>query len=290
MFATNAIRFALFSLLSLSANAETLRGAQRELLNADSRTNPDVTNTSPDKVLIGTADEYAVLAKAGISSAGGSAITGGDIGVSPIAATAMTGFSLSSPLGLDGASGKSFSTSLQLNGSTGKAYAANYGGPAAVALTTAVSDMETAYTDAAGRSTTFQKLNLGQGLLGAPLNNDITSVLTTGVYTFDNSVTVNADITFHGTANDVFIIQIAGDLLVEQDVSVAGGALAENIFWQVSGEAVVKATKKMKGILLVKTAVTFETGSTLNGRVLTQTRCNLDATTINAVETNVVSV
>jgi hypothetical protein len=39
----------------------------------------------------------------------------------------------------------------------------------------------------------------------------------------------------------------------------------------------------MEGILLVKTAVTFITGSTLNGRVLTQTACNLQSAVINSV-------
>ena len=42
-----------------------------------------------------------------------------------------------------------FSTSSQV---TGKVYAANYAAPTPANLTTAVSDMQTAYTDAAGRS------------------------------------------------------------------------------------------------------------------------------------------
>lgn len=66
----------------------------------------------------------------------------GNVAVSPIAATALTGFSLT----LD--STGTFSTSSQV---TGKLYGASYSAPTPATLTTAVSDMETAYTDAAGR-------------------------------------------------------------------------------------------------------------------------------------------
>jgi hypothetical protein len=268
MFSSDNCRFALlfFALLSLSVNAETVRGAQRELQNS---------GTTPS-VIIGNAVNYAILAKSGISTVPSSTITG-NIGVSPIAATAMTGF------GFTADPGGQFSTSTQLTG-LNKAYSADCGGKTAVALTAAVTDMEAAYTDAAGRTTSFEKLNLGNGVLGS----DTTLVLTTGVYTFGSSVAIAAEgVTFKGSATDIFIIQIAGDLTVEKvsnvEVSLDGGALAENIFWQVAGKVVVKAGAEMKGILLVKTAVTFLANSSLEGRVLTQTRCNLDQATINSV-------
>jgi hypothetical protein len=281
MFSSNACRFVLFFCLSLSANAATIRGAHRELLNSDtSAADPP----SPDPVLIGTAGNYAILAKSGISS--DSSVITGDIGVSPIAATAMTGLNLALE-----ANGQ-YSTSTQIT-YPGKAYAADYGGPTAVALTTAVSDMETAYTDAAGRSTGFQKLNLGKGHLGGTFFNDTTLVLTTGVYTFGSSVTIEGNIAFKGNSTDIFIIQIAGDLSQDAGtivtlVNSAGvsdgtnSALAENIFWQVAGQATVMANAQMKGILLVKNAVTFQADSSLDGRVLTQKRCDLlDNTRIN---------
>jgi hypothetical protein len=44
----------------------------------------------------------------------------------------------------------------------------------------------------------------------------------------------------------------------------------------------VKADAHLEGILLVKTAVTFQANASLNGRVLTQTRCDLDQATITA--------
>jgi hypothetical protein len=258
MFTSNAIRFVLFFFLSLSANAETVRGAQREL------ESPPIESA----VILGIAGEYAILAKSGISTVPSSKITG-DIAVSPIAATAMTGFSLT----LD--STAQFSTSVQV---VGQAHAASFGGAVATKLTTAVSNMEAAYTDAAGRlNPTAARINPEGGVLGVVAGTSA-SPLTPGVYTFDGNVLLSNDIYFEGTntETDIFIIQMAGNLLQNPNLRVhlTNGALAKNIFWQVAGNVKVMAGSHMEGILLVKTDVLFMTGSSLNGRVLAQTACN----------------
>lgn len=79
----------------------------------------------------------------------------GDIGVSPAAASFLTGFSLT----LD--STNTFSRSLQV---VGKAFAANYAVPTPSQLTVAVLNMQTAFTDANGRVNP-NSLNLGAGKL-----------------------------------------------------------------------------------------------------------------------------
>jgi Ice-binding-like len=79
----------------------------------------------------------------------------GNIGLSPAAGTFLTGFSTV----LD--SSGTFSTSSQV---TGKLFAASYASPTPSMLTTAVLDMQTAYTDASGR-TLPDFLNLGSGKL-----------------------------------------------------------------------------------------------------------------------------
>jgi hypothetical protein len=259
MFSSNACCFFLFSLLSLSANAETVRGAQRELLES--------------KVDLGTAENYAILTKTGISTVPDSVITG-NIAVSPISADAMTGFNLI----MDGGT---HSTSSQVVGG-GQAYAANYDEPTPTILTTAVSDMETAYTNAKGRpNPDAARINYGDGLLGGDFGG-ATTKLTPGVYTFGSDVLIQGEIFFEGSGTDVFIIQMTGNLVQAANINVilTGGALAENIFWQVAGYVEVGAGAHMEGILLVKTAVTFITGSSLNGRVLAQTACNLQVATI----------
>ena len=257
----NTCSFALFFFLLLSVNAETLRGVHRELTEA--------------AVDLGTADQFAILTKAGISTTVGSEITG-DIAVSPIAAEAMTGFDLIAD------SSDQFSKSTLV---TGDAYAADYNDPTPMTLTTAVNDMETAYTDAAGRpNSDGARINIGGDTL-----KDLT--LTPGVFTFSTDVTLTGEITFEGTGTatepvltDVFIIQIAGESsqAANYDANLSKGAKWENIFWQVAGAVEVGAGAHMEGVLLVHTKVTSVTGSSLNGRVLAQTACNLQSTTINA--------
>jgi hypothetical protein len=214
-----------------------------------------------------------ILAKSAISTVPDSKITG-DIGVSPAAATFLTGFSLSRD------SGGEYSTSVQI---TGKAYAADYGVPTPARMTTAVSDMETAYTDAAGRpNEDAARINLGGGTLGGAFGGQ-TAPLTPGVYTFGSDVTITDTIYFEGGhGNDVFIIQIAGNVFqaANKEVILTNGALAKNIFWQIAGKVEVGADAHLEGILLVMTDITFSTQSSLSGRVLSQTACNLRVATI----------
>ncbi|MDP2286066.1 MAG: ice-binding family protein, partial [Pseudohongiella sp.] len=60
----------------------------------------------------------------------------------------------------------------------------------------------------------------------------------------------------------------------------AGGAQAKNIFWQVSGEALIEAGAHFEGNILSKTAITLRTGASLNGRALAQSMVALDSATV----------
>jgi len=254
MFSSNAFRFVL--VLAAACNAGTFA------------TDPATT------VALGTAGDFAILTKAGITTVPSSTITG-NIGVSPITDAAMTGFSF-----IKDSSGE-FSTSTQV---IGRAYAANFETPTPTKMTTAVGDMETAYNDAAGRvNADAARINFGAGILGGVYGGPAAdNQLTAGVYTFDSDVLIADPITFRGSATDIFIIQIAGNLIQEGDASVEllDGAKAENIFWQVAGHVDVAAGAHLEGVLLVKTQVVFKTGSSLNGRILAQTACALQMATI----------
>jgi hypothetical protein len=224
--------------------------------------------TATDKVDLGEADFYVILARSGIHSAAGNdkvAITG-NIGVWPIAYTAITNFEDKTK-----DAGGQFATTDEV---TRKVYAKDFGGQTEIDLTTAVGDMQEAYTEAAGRPNGVgDKLNLLGGLF-----NEATT-LTAGVYTFGSDVMINADITFDAKDVDgaVFIVQISKNLkqAAKTKVTLKGGAKAKNIFWQVAGTVEVGATSTMEGILLVKTKVDFLANAIMNGRVLTQTACNL---------------
>jgi len=213
---------------------------------------------------MGTAANFAILGKTGISTTGTTSIVG-DIGVSPIDATGMTGF------GLIMDSSNQFSTSSLLDG---RAYASDYAPPTPTAMTTAISDMETAYTEAAGR-TLPDHTELGAGNIGG-------MTLTPGLYKWSSSVTIPTDVTLNGSPTDVWVFQIAQTLDISsgKKIVLIGGARAENIFWQVGGQTTLGTTSVFNGNILGQTAIVIETGATLNGRALAQTAVTLDSNNV----------
>jgi hypothetical protein len=220
------------------------------------------------KVELGKAGDFAILTASGITTVPSSAITG-NIGCSPIAGTAMTGWSLI----MD--SSNTFSKSTQV---TGKAYGADYTSPTPAKLTIAIADMKTAYTDAAGRTTTSAAhLNVMGGLVSG-------TTFTAGVYTWGTNINFISDIYIKGNATDQFIFQSSGNVIagVAAKVTLLGGAKAENIVWQVAGYVDAGVASHLEGIFLVKTHAAFKTLSSLNGRILAQTACTLDQVTVTA--------
>ena len=218
----------------------------------------------PAPVLLGAAGKYAILAKSAISNVPTSVVTG-DIGLSPAAASYITGFSLTK-------AGTKW-TSPQVIGGV---FAADNDPPTPIDLTTAVANMQTAYTDAAGRPTpTF--LNLGDGAIGG-------LTLTPGLYKWTSTVTIPSDVTISGAPNDVWIFQIAGDLTMSsaKSMTLSGGAKAKNIVWQVAGFVDLGTLSHSEGIMLSQTAIKLGTGASINGRLLAQTAVNLAGATVTA--------
>src|SRR3954467_6381157 len=224
---------------------------------------PNPNGLGPKAVNLGTAGDYVILAKSGVSTTGVTAVVG-DIGLSPAAASYVTGFALSTPA-------TTFTTSAQV---TGKVWAANYAVPTPANLTTAVLDMQTPYTDAAGRTSPgYTELGAGniQGMTLVP-----------GLYKWGTGVSIPSAVTLSGGANDVWIFQIAKNLTVGNAaiVTLSGGAQAKNVFWQVAGAATLGSTANFKGIILSKTQIVFNTGSSITGRALAQTAVTLNATAV----------
>lgn len=217
----------------------------------------------PSPVLLGTAGNYVILAETGVSTVPGSAVTG-DIGLSPAATTYLTGFSLTMV-------GTTAAISPQV---TGSLYAADMTAPTSTYLTTAVTDMGTAYTDAAGRPTP-DFLNLGVGEIGG-------QTLSPGLYNWTTGVTVSSDVFISGGPNDVWIFQIPGNLSISpaKKLFLSGGAQVKNIFWQVAGTVNIGTTAHFEGIILSQTTITLETGASMNGRALAQSAVILDASTV----------
>lgn len=211
----------------------------------------------PAPVLLRASGGYAILAKAAITNAPTSVVTG-DVGLSPAAASYITGFALTR-------AGIRW-TSPEVVGSV---FAANNDPPTPTNLTAAISNMESAYTDAAGRPTPTS-LDVGAGNIGG-------LTLAPGLYKWTSAVTIPADVTISGSRNDTWIFQISGDLNMSsaKRMNLMGGARAKNIVWQVAGAVTFGTTSHAEGVVLSKTAITLATGASINGRLLAQTAVNI---------------
>jgi len=124
-------------------------------------------------------------------------------------------------------------------------------------------DLTVAYNDAAGRT-------LGSVLVAGNLGGQ---TLAPGLYTSTTSLEISSgDLTLDalGDPNAVWIFQMASTLTTTagRQVILSGGAQAANIFWQVGSSATIGTTSVFKGNILAYTAITMNTGATLDGRAL----------------------
>jgi len=209
------------------------------------------------------AGTYAILAKSGISTVPTSAIKG-NLGASPVGASYITGFALTAD------ATNVFSTSPQV---VGQVYAADYQAPTPSNLTTAISDMELAFTDAAGRAPSVTEL--GAGNIGG-------MTLTPGVYKWGTGLLVPTTVTLAGSATDVWIFQIAQDLTMSgaTNIVLTGGAVPGNVFWQVAGLVDIGTTAHFEGVILTRTSIALRTGASITGRLLAQTAVTIDGSAV----------
>jgi hypothetical protein len=210
-------------------------------------------------VNLGTASDYVILARAGVSIVPTSEITG-DIAVSPAAASSITGMALSMDVSNE------FATSPQV---TGRVYAADYAAPTPSILITAVHDMELALTEAAGRAPDVTEMNSGN--IGG-MN------LVPGVYRWSTGLLIPTDVTLTGNASDVWIFQAAQGFTMSTSstVTLVGGARPKNVFWQVTGLVDLGASAHCEGVILSTAGITLRNGASVNGRLLAQTAVNID--------------
>jgi hypothetical protein len=187
-------------------------------------------------VPLGTACMFGILAATpAVANSGPSDVTG-DVGIWP--AAAITGF----PPGT----------------LTGTEYAGD-----AVAMT-AQGDLTTAYNFAAAAP--------GGAILTADIGGQ---TLVPGVYKTTSaqpSLGITGNLTLSG--NGVYIFQIVSTLTTaanNSQVILSGGALPQNIFWQVGSSATLGTTTTFQGIIMAQASVSLDTGAVLNGSALART-------------------
>ncbi len=220
-------------------------------------------------VNLGTAGDYVILAKTAvtITTTPGSSIVG-DLGLSPAAMTAYTGF--------DQDEFDQYATSAIV---TGRMYAASMGGQTQVNLTAAIGAMEAAYTDAAGRADPDHS-NLDGGNLNA-------AILTPGLYNWGTNVTITGSIIIDGLGdpNAVWIFQVSNRLTLSSGAQVIleGNANAANIFWQTAEGATLGTNSHFIGTILTAEDIAVQTNASVLGHLLAQTAVTMDSNAITVI-------
>ena len=216
-------------------------------------------------VNLGSADYFAILAKTAITDTPVSNITG-NVGLSPTTG-AITGLTCAEVSG----------TIYTVDEATGPY--CRVADP--VLLTEAVSDMQTAYTNANGIT----------GAITYPADTDLSGqTLTPGLYNFPTSLAISTgnlilDPGTNTSADAVWIFQVGStlDTTGNYGVILANGAQAQNVFWVVGGATTLGTGSGFNGTILDSAAITLGNGATLNGRALAQSAVTLDgANTVTA--------
>ena len=231
---------------------------------------PNVYAAQPT-VDLGTAKPFAILAGTpDITDAGHASVITGNVGLSPASGAGI---------GL---------LSTQVIGSI---YAVNGAGPSGSInnpdlLTTAKSDLTTAYTNAAGR-TPVNTINTelgGQHLYAGVYTTNSTALQITGGAAGPGPLVLDAQ----NDASAVFIFEgsdeQAGSLTVGPGgtVSLINGASACNVFWRVYG-ATINTSAVFKGNILALTSITVANGASIEGRLLARNgEVTLNTDTITA--------
>ncbi|KAJ7701195.1 ice-binding protein [Mycena rosella] len=218
----------------------------------------------PAPVLLGTAGNFAILAKTGVSTIPNSAVTG-NVGVSPATVTSLTGFSLVQDVS------RQFWTSTQVKG---RLMGATDALPTPGLLTVAVLDMQTAFTNAMNRPMP-NFVGLKAGIIGG-------SILVPGLYKWTTGVSISTGITLAGGPADTWIFQISGTLVQAANVQITlvGGAVSQNIIWVVAGTVTVGTNAVFQGNILAKTNVVIGTNAIDHGCIYAQTAVTLQKATV----------
>lgn len=247
---------------------------------------PTVCTGGASCVPLGGADDFVMLAKTMITGPG--SITG-NIGVSPAAGSTITVPCASMLTGKVYQVDDTYAdAACSMSGTVG-------GGVNKTTVDTAVADMGTAYTTAAGLVVPVPTTEEGAGNISG-------MTLSPGIYKWSNSVLIYAnnpntipggdtagvtlDCTVGGSTS-VFVFQIAAaqTLTLGQDATAAAitltnGCLPSNIFWQVGGDVIIKPGSVFRGNILTATQVVMQSGAVLHGRALAQTAVTLISNTV----------
>ena len=210
------------------------------------------TAQAATRIDLGTAEDFVVLAGAGITNIP-TTVVSGDMGSAPTEA---------SHSGVDHLQGDDL-TAAEVTDLGAK---------------TALTDAMTAAENAPATGTVAAG-TLGGRLLGPGVYNSGGATLDlTGTLTLDGG----------GSYDSVFVFQATSDLITagSSAVVLTGGAQACNVYWQVSSSATLGGSSTFAGTILAQTAITLGNLATVDGRVLASTAAvSLSQNTITRPDT-----
>jgi len=207
------------------------------------------TGTASACVPLASAGSFVILTNSAINDTGPSAITG-NIGTSGSGA------------------GIAVKCSEMMTGTIFDADHAYAGGGAAdvacrstvSTLGQAVTDAQAAYANALGKNPTiFTGVNTLSG----------STPFGPGVYNYPAGLAITTNITLQGNPTDVWVFKVTGAFSqsAATTVTLAGGARAQNIFWQVSGNSAIAAGAHFEGVILSPGVISVAAASSVDGRL-----------------------
>lgn len=211
----------------------------------------DFTTTSTivgNTVNLGSAKRFGILAGVGVSNnAGFSVINNMDVGISPGARSSVTGFPPATIVG-------------------GAIYASDDIAPPGTPamLTQAKLDLTNAYLFVEGAS--YSAPITVSGDQGG-------KTLVAGIYKSTSTLLVQSgDLTLSGSDTDVWIFQVASAFTTVGgaggNIILAGGAKAENIYWQTGSSATIGNYTNFNGNILALQSITMGDHAKATGRML----------------------
>jgi len=212
----------------------------------------------PPPINLGSARSFAIVARTSITNTPTSNITG-DVALSPAAGnlldTDLCGEVAGNVYVVSAATSCKILDPATANGASGSRGAAYI-----------------AASDPATPAGTGANFNVGNGTL----NGD---TFTPTVWTWNTSVTITGDIIINGAPNDVWVFQVDGDLDLQPNkkIIMAGGARAQNVFWQVTGQTTLSPGSHFEGRILGNQGITMQTGASINGSLMARTFVALDS-------------
>ena len=139
--------------------------------------------------------------------------------------------------------------------------------PAVVAV--AKGDLTAAYLAAQGQ---VCNLNLSGIDLGFYDGSSLAKTLPPGTYCFNTSAAITGTLKLTGSAAAKWTFQVGSTFNnnVGSQVLLAGGAIADNVYWAVGTSATLLTNSSTQGNIMALSSITLQNGATLLGRALAQ--------------------